>query len=50
MERLAAWTYPLFARADGVTVAKSIVLENKFENLGARCVRPHCRVANLVGD
>ncbi len=25
-------------RSDGVTVAKSIVLENKFENLGARYV------------
>ena len=26
---------------DGVTVAKSIVLQDKFENLGARYIRSH---------
>ena len=33
-------SFPSYPSADGVTVAKSIQLKDKFENLGARWVLP----------
>jgi hypothetical protein len=35
---------------DGVSVAKSIVLEDKFENLGARLVQEVANKTNEVGE